>query len=102
MVFWLQLLGTRIIRNDTLNEKPQGKTLLNVRGLFVITVPMLIKLPVGLMAQLVEHCRGQGSSPVEAWIFQAFLSLLLRVHSKTSKITNIKKLFPFAVQMKFH
>ena len=38
------------------------------------------QLPVGLKAQLVEHCTGiavvRGSNPVQAWIFSDFLSLL--------------------------
>ena len=41
------------------------------------------QLPIGLLAQLVEHCTGfaevMGSNPVQAWIFfQAFFSLLLK------------------------
>ena len=40
------------------------------------------QLPVGLIAQLVEHCTGitevMGSIPVQAWIFSGFLSLLLK------------------------
>ena len=34
------------------------------------------QLPVGLIAQLVEHCTGiaevMGSNPVQAWIFSGF------------------------------
>ena len=42
------------------------------------------QLPVGLIAQLVEHCTGvaevMGSNPVQAWIFfQALISQLLRL-----------------------
>ena len=39
---------------------------------------------------LHRHRRGQGSSPVQARIFQAYLSLLLKLRSKTAKIINIK------------
>ena len=43
----------------------------------------IVQLPVGLLAQVVEHCTGiaevMGSNPVQAWIFfQAFFSLLLK------------------------
>ena len=41
------------------------------------------QLPVGLLAQLIEHCTGitevMGWNPEQAWIFfQAFFSLLLK------------------------
>ena len=40
------------------------------------------QLPVGLMAQLVEHRTGiaevMDSIPIQAWIFSAFPSLLLK------------------------
>ena len=40
------------------------------------------QLPVGLIAQLVEHCTGvtevMGSIPFQAWIFSGFLLLLLK------------------------
>ena len=41
---------------------------------------------------LLRH-RGQGSSPVQAWIFQAFLLLLLEKHNITTKIINIETIF---------
>ena len=40
------------------------------------------QLPLGLIAQLVEHCTGvtkiMGSIPFQAWIFSGFLLLLLK------------------------
>lgn len=40
------------------------------------------QLPLGLIAQLVEHCTGvtevMGSIPFQAWIFSDFLFLLLK------------------------
>ena len=41
------------------------------------------QFPVGLLAQLLEHCTSitevMGSNPIQAWIFfQAFFSLLLK------------------------
>ena len=40
------------------------------------------QLPVGLSAQLVEHCTGitevMGTNPVQVWNFQALFSLLLK------------------------
>ena len=60
-------------------------------------VSTLDQLPVGHIAQLVEHCtaehrRGQDSSPAQAWIFKTFLSLLLKLHNITTKIINIEVL----------
>ena len=46
------------------------------------------QLPVGLIAQLVEHCTGiaevMGSNPVQAWIFSRlqFLNCLSQVYNK--------------------
>ena len=42
------------------------------------------QIPVGLIAQLVEHCTGiaevMGSNPVQAWIFfQALILKLLKL-----------------------
>ena len=39
------------------------------------------QLPVGLLAQLVEHCTGNAdSNPVRAWIFfRSYLQLLVSV-----------------------
>ena len=41
-------------------------------------------LPVGLIAQLVEHCTGIAEVrvwiPVQAWIFQAFLAAAYKQH----------------------
>ena len=48
-------------------------------------------LPVGLIAQLVEHCTGIAEArvgiPVQAWIFQAFLA----ASAKNAIITFIEK-----------
>ena len=79
-----------------------------------ITNSQYDQLPVGLIAQLVEHCTGiaevMGSNPVQAWIFsgflfasqrswvripfkpeffQAFFSQLLKLHSNSEDLSSI-------------
>ena len=59
-----------------------------------ITNSQYDQLPVGLMAQLVEHCTGiaevMGSNPVQAWIFfQAFFSQLLKLRSNCEDLSSI-------------
>ena len=51
------------------------------------------QLPVGLIAQLVEHCTGiaevMGSNSLEAWIFQAFCftsAKVVSVHKLRSSV----------------
>ena len=56
------------------------------------------QLPVGLIAQLVEHCTGNaeviGSNPVQAiffliFSFQAFFSQLLKLRSNCEDLSSI-------------
>ena len=59
-----------------------------------ITNSQYDQLPVGLIAQLVEHCTGiaevMGSNPVQAWIFfQAFFSQLLKLRSNCEDLSSI-------------
>ena len=59
-----------------------------------ITNSQYDQLPVGLIAQLVEHCTGiaevMGSNPVQAWnFFQAFFSQLLKLRSNCEDLSSI-------------
>ena len=59
-----------------------------------ITNSQYDQLPVGLIAQLVEHCTGiaevMDSNPVQAWIFfQAFFSQLLKLRSNCEDLSSI-------------
>ena len=51
------------------------------------------QLPVGLLAQLVEHCTGiaevMGSNPVQAWIFSGLLFTTIWVVFITAKVAFI-------------
>ena len=80
---WLMILITCLLNNVMIL---QGEitywSLLGVKGIFTIIYSSLLgfiwnqhidQLPVGLLAQLVEHCTGiaevMGSNPVHVWIF---------------------------------
>ena len=49
---------------------------------FIAVIINVLTLPVGLIAQLMEHCTGiaeiMALNPVQAWIFSGFLFLLLK------------------------
>ena len=57
----------------------------------LIIDPQRDQVPVGLIAQLVEHCASIAVVllRVQAPIFQVFLSLLLKCHDITAKIINL-------------
>ena len=57
-----------------------------------ICTQFIDQLPVGLLAQLVEHCTGiaevMGSNPVRAWIFfRSYLQLLVSVVFLAARIS---------------
>ena len=59
-----------------------------------ITNSQCDQLPVGLIAQLVEHCMGivevMDSNPVQAWIFfQASFSKLLKLRTNCEDLSSI-------------
>ena len=64
------------------------------------------QLPVGLLAQLVEHCTGiaevMGSNPVQAWIFSGLIFTTAQVVFITAKITFIFTSFTAVQMYDFH
>ena len=82
-----KIINIEIVSTRSSKEISLIKT--HIYGLIID--PQSDQLPVGLKAQLLEHCADIAAVwfRVEAPIFQVFLSLLLKCHGINAKIINL-------------